>query len=165
MRLWVISLISSIGLLILGIWRGEDLSAGPFDWLSEAALGVAWLAFFLVLARRNASLRLKLAILAVLGPGVLAVGLYAGNQSARSAYNECVQEGELVRKALYAYYEEHNSYPEDLDSLSMEKLPGRRILRGNVLWYKASASGYVLSFSDWLVSHEATESSSFMAHK
>jgi hypothetical protein len=158
-------LISCTGFLILGIWRGEDLSADPLDWLSDAAFGVAWFALWLFVAWRKPGSRMKFAILAVFGPCVLAIGLYAGNQSARSAYNECVREGELVRKALSGFYKEHQFYPEDLDSLGMEKVPGGRVLRESVLWYVTSKSGYDLSFSDWLVSHEATESSPFKAHK
>ena len=141
------------------------MSAGPFDWLSDAVFGVVWVGIWLVVMWRRPGSRIKLATVAVVVPCVMAIGLYIGNQGATNAYNECVRDGELVREALSGYYKEHQFYPEDLDTLGMEKLPGRRVLHGSVLQYETTNSGYDLSFSDWLVSHVATESSPFTAYK
>lgn len=107
---------------------------------------------------------LRGAITAVTAVGVLAVGWVAGGQSSQRAYDECMARGEEVRSALAEFRAHAGGYPRSLDEIP-RRLPCRRVLRGSLLKYELTGSGYALSFGDWLVSHSATESEGFMAHK
>jgi hypothetical protein len=104
-------------------------------------------------------------LMAIVIPASLAGGHYIGHQESSAAFNDCVHRGETVRVALAEFFDEHGNYPDNLGSLQVPDLPGGRLLRGQVLGYRTMDDGYELFFGDWLVSHYATESSAFTAHK
>jgi hypothetical protein len=165
LRAWLSILAFCVGVIFLGVWRGEDISVGPFDYIIDLAMGLVWFVASTSVAWRNKRIRAKVALVGIAVPVALIVGLYVGQRESTQAFNECVQKGEPVRAALGAYYSEKGRYPEGLTSLQMEDLPGDRLLRGNILQYTSAGEGYELFFGDWLVSHTATESSPFTAQK
>lgn len=80
------------------------------------------------------------------------------------AFNECVHRGETVRQALADYRAAHGRYPAEL-AQAMPEAPCRPRFANSLLDYTASADTYTLYFGDALVSHRATESIEFTAHK
>ena len=148
-----------------GVWRGEDLSVGPFDYTIDIAIALVWLVALILVAWKNQRRWAKPVVVGFSIPVSLVVGLYSGHQESRQAFNDCVENGETVRAALGEYYDENGRYPENLKSLKMVDLPGSRLLRGSILRYTVAGEGYELFFGDWLVSHAATESYPFTAHK
>lgn len=80
------------------------------------------------------------------------------------AFNECVDRGETVRQALADYRAAHGHYPAEL-AQALPEIPCRPRFASSLLDYSASADTYTLHFGDALVSHRATESSEFDAHK
>ena len=95
------------------------------------------------------------------------IGLSAwqlGGSEAARAFNECVASGEEVRQTLADYRAAHGRYPAEL-AQALPDLPCRPRFANTLLHYTASADTYTLYFGDALVSHQASESSEFTAHK
>jgi hypothetical protein len=84
------------------------------------------------------------------------LGFWSGDRIATRAFNSCVERGEQVRIALAQHKLRTGRYPASLQELG-SAIPGTRVLRGNLLVYEPTTNGYALSFSDWLVTHSATE--------
>jgi hypothetical protein len=92
-----------------------------------------------------------------LGVGVLTWGGFlTGDWSSARAFNSCVDRREELRAALSGFKSRTGRYPDSLVELGIP-LPGGRLLRPTILFYERRGDGYVLAFSDWLVSHSATE--------
>ena len=145
----------------IALWLGEDLGRaiplGVFFVLPAGALLGFWLSPYRALA---GALGVASAIV-LLGAG----GWYAGRVNATAAFNDCLERGEAVRVSLARFEARNGRFPQGLDRLAHRDLPGRRWLRGTVLAYRSTAQGYELSCSDWLVTHQATESTAFAAQK
>lgn len=170
--------LSKIAALLMGIaiaamigeWVGEDLVRTPLLVLS--ILYTPWLMALLVIlaivwcalgrsVQRSLS---RLGILVMLVSALL-LGFWLGHHVGTHAFSECVKRGEEVREALVYYNEIHGRYPTTLAELGLPNLPGDRLLRGNILSYDSDGDSYRLHFSDWLVRHDATDDSPFIATK
>ena len=80
-------------------------------------------------------------------------------------YNLCLTSGQPVLSALRAHRTVTGSFPDRLSELPM-RMPCQRWVRGTLLEYQRTSSGFRLEFSDWLTSHSADETSSgFRASK
>ena len=153
----------ALGAALAGMWFGED-GASPgraFIFAASISAAAGVLAFLACGASRLPG-RLFVGIAVCgLGPG----GFGVGARDAAAAFNECVERGEDVRIRLHDYRARSGHYPDSLAALTGAPLPCRRLLRGDLLSYRATATGYSLVFSDWLVEHVATESHGFQPHK
>lgn len=146
---------------IAGGWLGE----GPAPRLS--LLPIALLMVFAGAAYAAAPRRsnaLKICWAAVVA-AVFAAAWFAGAASATRAYNACIGRGEEIRAALTAYHDRHGRYPGALRDLRMPNSSCRRVLRGDLLVYQPTGSGYSLHFSDGIVQHRATQHEPFIAVK
>ena len=145
----------------VAIWLGEDLSrATPLGMVFLLPCGA--LLGYLLAPYRSLIGALSFASITVLcGAG----GCYVGRTNATAAFNDCVERGETVRDSLAQFLARHGEFPDDLHRLALRDLPGRRWLRGTLLAYRRTSGGYEMSFSDWLVTHQATETHAFAARK
>ena len=143
-----------------GIWCGGDLS----KFLGISLVGLIGALGLLVIS--TLILKTKMGRLSLLIGTIAAIssGVVLGSGYASSAFNECVSQGEVVRKELARYKAQTGRYPDDLSELEMD-LPGKRLLRGSILEYRRTDKGYVIQFQDWLITHVADESSEFYAQK
>ncbi len=142
----------------VGMWVGEE---GRWSvWALGAALSCGAAGAFV--AAGPSSRRLRVALLTTF---FCVTGIYIGTQSFAHAFNECVQRGEELRVSLAQHYARTAQYPRSLHDLPQSSTRCERWLRGSILRYESTQAGYPLSFSDWLVSHEATDAEPFMAHK
>jgi hypothetical protein len=150
----------TLATVVAGLWLGEHLT-GP-DGFFVALGGAVIFAVFAALPFRTSWRALVLRGLI----GLLAFGLpwAVGANEASLAFNSCVGHGEEVRTALGEYRTAHGHYPARLSQLQGH-IPCGLVLPPGLLKYRPTKSGYSLSFSDWLVSHEASEAAPFMAHK
>lgn len=145
---------------VVGFWLGEHRS----EWLPTRDL-LFWLLSPAIAAGMVWRARRAWMLAAAIGAALaFAVGWIAGGGDAHQAFNDCVDRGEQVREALSRYQAVHGRYPAALDELD-EKLPGKLWLPPHLLHYTGSTTGYTLYFGDGLVSHHATESEAFTAHK
>jgi hypothetical protein len=143
-----------------GIWCGGDLT--EFLRISLAGfIGAFGLLVISTLISRTALGRISMAIGTI---AAISMGFVLGSGYATSAFNDCANRGEVVRKELARYKDQKGRYPNDLSELEMD-LPGKRLLRGNILNYRRTEKGYDLQFQDWLITHVANESSEFFAQK
>lgn len=145
----------------MGFWFGEG---GRFWGGLKESLALA--AFFGSLgawfggSKRGA--RVTVALLAMIAFGA---GEVAGAEAHSRAFNECVRNGERVREALAEHRATTGRYPEQLEELTSSVDLCERPLRGSLLRYQRTPSGYEIAFSDWLITHSATASEPFMADK
>jgi hypothetical protein len=146
--------------LILGIWCGEDLKT--FLGISVSAAIAAGVLLLLGLALYRKVMQKFLMTIAVIT--LLVAGYFFGMQQAQAAFNDGVVSGELMRVVLLDYRSRHGVFPEELDELDDSPVR-KRLLRGSVMDYRRTESGYELSFGDWMISHHATESLPFHATK
>jgi hypothetical protein len=151
--------------LLAGVWLGEDPGWPPGSGLLLLASSVVWLLLGWLLTRLASRVWYVGLVVGVACAGMFGAGLLLGDQESTRALNDCIDRGETVRAALSDYHRQHGRYPDELAELGMSDLPGNLLLRGNILRYRSTGTGYRLEFGDWLVTHEATESSPFAAHK
>lgn len=143
-----------------GIWMGEDIH----NLLGLTAIPLAAAAFLLIASILiHGPLRQRL-LLPVILLAALIAGHQIGNHRAYAAFSACYESGEAIRQALADHKARTGSYPDQLSQLP-GPLPGGRILRPSLLEYQRTATGYQISFRDWLVSHSATEAQPFTPHK
>ena len=157
---WRLTLITALVIVSAGVgmWIGED---GRWSTMAlSAALSFGAAGAFV--AGATLSRRFGAALLTTC---FCVAGIYVGTHSFAHAFNECVQRGEELRAALAQYRARAAQYPQSLDALPRSSTRCERLLRGTILRYEPTQTGYRLSFSDWLVSHEATEAEPFMARK
>ena len=156
----------TVGLVIavtgVAIWFGEDSSSAvPTTGVFVLMLGGGLLGY---LIGPHPSLLGHFCIVSIIVLGI-AGGWYTGRTIVSRAFNDCVARGETVRVSLEQFRTKHGEFPKDLDRLARRDLPGQRWLRGSILAYRRTPGGYELSFSDWLVTHRATETDAFSAQK
>ena len=157
-RVWA----TATGVLLLavlsGAWLGSDLDlidAGDVI----GALVVVVLA--LLVPERRIGVRALLPILAFAAfAGAWGFGQYDG----RRAYDECMANGDDVRVLVLDYMQKTGGYPASLRNLD-ERVPCRRVLRGTILHYTRTPTGFDLYFGDWLGSCHATERHPFGCRK
>lgn len=145
---------------VAGLWLGEH-QAGPLPVRDVVVLLLLAAAGTWPLWRVR---RLSAFFAALAISIVFIVPWLAGAQEATYAFNDCVQNGEQVREALSAYRLKRGRFPDSLTSLNVH-LPGQLLLPPHTLSYRRTSDGYLLVFSDWLVTHEASEAHSFIATK
>lgn len=145
----------------MGFWVGEGghLLGSLEELLALAVFFGALGAWFGGPKRRN---RFAMAFFAMI---VFGAGEFAGLEAHSRAFNECVHDSERVRQALAEHRMKTGRYPVQLDELPSSVALCERPLRGSLLHYRRTTSGYEIWFSDWLVTHSATESEPFMGHK
>lgn len=139
--------------LVAGLWfRGaEDHSVSP---PAVIVLSLCVLMADLLGPPKSRKGRMGAALLS----GVLfAAGWYLGGRELNAALDHGARNSETVRVALEDYRERTGEYPESLDELTGFDLPGRRLLRGTVLQYARTDSGYVLWYRDGANHFSATQ--------
>lgn len=151
----------ALSTMLAALWLGEHRSGFLLSG-KEIVAALVVPAMLIVLLWRGGRAK---AIAAAAG-ALLLFGIvwFAGRAEANRAYNDCVEQGEFVRVALANHKARHGVYPATLAGLDTV-LPGRLLLPPHLLRYAPTPAGYRLEFSDFLVSHAATESEQFRAHK
>lgn len=86
-----------------------------------------------------------------------------GANNQHNTFNDCVQNGEQIREKLQAFYTQNKRYPASLSELTLDS-PCMLVFPPQLLYYQLTPSGYNLEFGDF-VTHSATESAPFEAHK
>jgi len=161
MRPVLIATASNLVAVVSGVWLGEHVG-GPYGLLLGVVVACS-LAFISArtLWRTSSAGALAMAMMTLV---VFALPWAAGASESTLAFNECETHGERVREALARYRDKHHEFPARLSDLSMH-LPGELIFPPHFLKYERTSTGYTLSFSDWLVTHEASDQRAFLANK
>lgn len=140
-------------------------------WLGEAGKGIFQIAPYAigslgcVVIAMTCTKKKKIKILTTIAFATLyACSFYLGDVSFYRTFNNCIIDAETIRHNLQNYYKSKESYPSTLEQLKIT-IPCQRVIRGSLLEYRLTESGYNLSFRDWLTEHVATESETFMAQK
>ena len=147
--------------LIAAIWLGEHMT-GP-EGLIPGVLAAFTAA---ILAGSSLWRRSRVHAMAIAATSLIVFSLAwaASSRESSLAFNQCVTDGQRVREALGRYRSEHHQFPERLSELSMH-LPGRLLFPPHLLRYERTGTGYRLSFSDWLVTYQASDQEAFLAVK
>jgi len=98
-------------------------------------------------------------------PAIFIGSWWCGIWDYSNAVKECEQKGELLRSALSQYKSTNGKYPETLNQLGLNGLPGNRLIGENILKYRSFESdvknhsyyGYKLYFYWGICTEEATE--------
>lgn len=168
-KAWSLALCAAVAAFLLGWWIGEypgwPLPFVLIGWVlgSEKSMYVSFalatvsVAVFVAFTTR----RVWPAVWARRGAAVatalsLASGVWLGGTASSRAFNECVREADRIRDEIVAFKSAHGRYPGELTELS-GGVPCQRPLRGSLLSYATTASGFTLQFNDWLVTHEGNE--------
>jgi hypothetical protein len=93
--------------------------------------------------------------------GLFIVGWYGGIVELTRAFDQCVERGEEVREALERVRTSSGEYPESLARLADVSIPGRRLLRPDLMEYGRVDDGYRLTFSDAVTTMSATHERGF----
>lgn len=157
---WIVTLLALVLVMPIGFALGEGGRSLLFD---SIVLNGALLSgiFLTVLPPLHWPVRI------LLGLGAIAIYLaayFSGLQAFSQAFNSCVENEAAIRSKLESYRESTGQFPDRLDQLA-PPIPGTRLLNPGLLHYARTATGYTLSYSDWLVEHRATESEAFSARK
>lgn len=147
--------------VIAVIWLGEHVT-GP-DGLILGALAAFTSAILAAssLWRKSHVHAMAMAATSLI---VFALAWTTSSRESSLAFNQCVADGQRVREALGRYRAEHHQFPARLSELSMH-LPGRLLFPPHLLRYERTGTGYRLSFSDWLVTYQASDQQAFLAAK
>jgi hypothetical protein len=152
MRIALLIIVLSLSLTAGFFFRGSETQ-------SVSVWTVAVLALCVVLAdllgsptSRNS--RIGSAVLA----GVLfAGGWYLGGRELEAASADCARRVGEVRSALETFRDDTGNYPDTLNQLEGIELPGRLLLRRDLLEYSRTSDGYLLSYRDGRFVFTATE--------
>ena len=128
--------------LLAGFWFGGELSRTPSVLTVVAVAGSVLLGDLVGTSERWQGRVASAALAALCFSG----GWYLAGREIDRAYAECARRGEEVRQVLRSYHDLHGAYPDSLSELHGIDLPGDRLLRGSLLEYSRTGSGYVLSF-------------------
>jgi len=151
----------AVAAVLAGLWLGEHSSSQ----LLPSREILVLLACMVAAAWPLWSASRTVSALTGLGAAVaFCVPWLTGVHEARYAFNDCVQNGEQARRALASFRSSNGRFPASLAELEVH-VPGELVFPPHTLRYNQTATGYVLSFSDRLVTHEATEAHAFEAHK
>ena len=93
--------------------------------------------------------------------GLFVVGWYGGIVELTRAFDQCVERGEEVREALEGVRTSSGEYPQSLARLADVSIPGRRLLRPDLMEYDRVDGGYRLTFSDAVTTMSATHERGF----
>jgi hypothetical protein len=154
-----ISICFSIVLLVVAFWLGEE-GKGLFQ-IYPYMLGVIGFVTIPYLASKKWKYRTAIGITFTV---LYFAAFYSGELSFYRSFNVCIGDAEGIRAILGDYKDKNSNFPETLQELHI-KLPCSRVLRGTILKYVKTETGYRIWFEDWLVEHSATESIPFTAHK
>lgn len=150
--------ILSLIFIIFGLYRGESaIQLLPIPKI-EFLAPLLFLFFYKIKL-------LKRILMIIFFSMILLVSFFIGQKERSVAFNDCVKNSEYLRKSLSEYYDAHNYYPKHLSDLKINDIPGKLFLKGNICEYSPKKDSYNLEFSDWLITHSATESEEFMSHK
>ncbi len=141
----------------VGLYFGQDISS-LFGWPALVSALVVGLLAWLAAPRGQGATKgvaLGLALFAWTG------GFVGGRYAATASFYEALRFGETVREALETYRNTHGTYPESLEALPLDPLPGERILRENVMQYRRRKDGYEIVLEDFAVRVVATEATPF----
>ena len=150
-------------IVLLTMVLAVSLTAGFFFRGSETQTVTVWtvavLALCVILADllgspKNRNSRIGSAVLA---GALFATGWYLGGRELENASADCAHRIGDVRVALESFKEQAGAYPETLDQLEGIELPGRLLLRPDVLEYERTSDGYLLSYRDGRFVFTATE--------
>ena len=157
--LWRAPLLVAVaaGSLAAGFWFGGDTTRG-MSMSAIAALGVAVLIGDLLGPPNRRQPRILSALVMA---GLFSAGWYGGIVELERAFEECVARGETVRAALDRHRAATGDYPESLARLPDGPMPGRRLLRPDLMEYRRADGGYELSFSDAVATMSATHERGF----
>ncbi len=140
-----------------------SLTAGFFFRGSEAQTVSVWavvaLALCVVLADLLGSPKSRNSrIVSAIFAGVLfAVGWHLGGRELENASADCARRIGEVRLALETYRDDAGTYPDALNQIEGIELPGRLLLRRDLLEYTRTSDGYLLSYRDGRFIFTATE--------
>lgn len=154
-----IAIYSTILLLLVAFWFGES-GRGLFliyPYLLSAMVCI----LISYLASNKWKYRIPICIIFIV---LYSTAFYTGILSFTRSFNVCIDDAKGIREALSDYKAKNGSFPETLHELNIE-LPCSRVLRGSILQYERTETGYRIWFNDWLVEHSGTESEPFIAHK
>jgi len=153
-----LSILVILAISALGLWFGEGKN--PLSTVS--ALPIFIIIFLTLISTRTTS-KSKRIVLNLFLP-VLYIGFwFVGTLVFNKVFNGCVDRGEEVRTSISKYFADNGRYPESLSDLKVKSLPGKLLLRPNLIEYRRTPSGYSLEFSDWLVIFSATDKEPFKA--
>ena len=151
----------AIGSLTAGFWFGGDTAREVSIW-AVVALGVAVLLGDLLGPPDRRGARMLSALVMA---GLFVVGWYGGIAELARAFDQCVERGESVREALDGYRTSAGEYPESLTRLAGVPIPGRRLLRPDLMEYRRLDDGYRLGFSDAVTAMSATDERGFFGRE
>jgi len=145
---------------LTGLFFGGAPTQGVSTWTVAAAAACVLLADLLG-PPRSAGGRIGTAVLA----GVLfAVGYSVGLREQERAVTEVSNRAEELRRALEVYHDTWSEYPDELSDLDVA-VPGKRILRGDLLDYERTLTGYRMTFEDGFGRYEADHRHGFLPVK
>jgi hypothetical protein len=147
----------AVGSLTAGFWFGGDTAREISMW-AVVVLGVAVLLGDLL---GPPGLRSARMLSALVMAGLFIVGWYGGIVELTRAFDQCVERGEEVREALERVRTSSGEYPESLARLADVSIPGRRLLRPDLMEYGRVDDGYRLTFSDAVTTMSATHERGF----
>ena len=137
---------------LLAVVLAVSLTAGVFFRGSPAQTVSVWtvavLALCVILADllgspKNRNSRIGSAVLA---GALFAVGWYLGGRELENASADCAHRIGDVRVALESFKQDAGVFPESLDQLEGIDLPGRLLVRRDLLEYARTSDGYRLSY-------------------
>lgn len=143
--------------LAAGFWFGGDTERGVSVW-ATVTLGVVVLLGDLLGSPDRRWSRLVSTIFVA---ALFAAGWYAGIVEVERTFTQCVERGEVIRHAIAEHRGVTGRFPASLDELDGVEIPGRRLLRPDLMRYSRVADGYELWFSDATVKVFATHESGF----
>lgn len=155
---WAATSLGIAGLLAF-VW-GESGSSPQLLLQGMAAAGVAMFAAFWSWPGRVGAK----AAFAIASAGTICGALLLGSASFGAEFNECLATGEQVREKLASHRTAKGYYPTSLNQVMVSE-PCSRLVLPSLLNYRQTATGYILSFNDWLVTHTANESAPFQANQ
>jgi hypothetical protein len=154
-----IAICSTILSLLVAFWFGE--SGWELFLIYPYLLSAMVCILISYLASNKWKYRIPICIIFIV---LYSAAFYTGILSFTRSFNVCIDDAEGIREILSDYKAKNGSFPETLHELNIE-LPCSRVLRGSILQYERTETGYRIWFNDWLVEHLGTESEPFIAHK
>lgn len=150
--------------MALAEWIGEDgnhLNLMPLG----AVIGGAAIAAIFLPKKSKGIRKILISCCAIIGAVFVVIACWAvGSSISRRAFNDCIDNADTVVQQLKEFKTKSGEFPTTLAELPCD-LPGNRLLRPNILFYKRTDKGFVLEFSDWLVSHSTNESGQWTVTK
>ena len=151
-------------IMLIGVWYGEEPSGLGGSYI---VLFLSWPFIIGLMFVLNLTIKQKWFVHFFVGIAFLILFIAAfsiGVKRYQQAFNDCINQGEVVRTALQRYYQANKMYPKNLQELNSQ-LPGQLFLHPNILQYTTTKQGYLLRFDDHFVAFESTESKPFEPNK